>query len=276
MFLLSAEYEESLIIDREKSLYPQLPHSPFPTSEFENQQQQQVPISNPFTTLLLTTTNDRQQQNETSGEFDQHTSVHTVRTLRLAHFTRNKQPPLRFRHSVGSPSLSFTTNNNEVSSTPDMDVNYLGDDEVDNFLESMEDNNVDDQVNFDSHDYLNVENFLTDLKERYELRSKKENNVIIQRDLDRFWPVVLKQTFDLSQQNLKIRFAGEVGADAGGLLREFLTLAMRHIHHLPNLFFGGAEALYFKSSSSNIVSRDCFKIGQIVGLSTVFPRSSCK
>ena len=57
----NAEYEESLIIDREKSLYPQVPHSPFPTTEFENQQQQQVPLSNPFTTQLLTTTNDQKQ-----------------------------------------------------------------------------------------------------------------------------------------------------------------------------------------------------------------------
>ena len=154
-----------------------------------------------------------------------------------------------------------------------MDVNCFGDDEVNNFLESMEDNNVDDQVNFDFHDYLNVENFLTDLKERYELRSKKEKNVIIQRDLDRiqrdldrFWPVVLKQNFDLSQQNLKICFAGEAGADAGASRISDVSYEA----YTSSTKFGGAEALCFKPSPSNIVITDYFKLGQIVGLSVIY------
>ena len=50
--------------------------------------------------------------------------------------------------------------------------------------------------------------------------------MIIQRHMIIQYHFLLKQTFDLSQENILVRFAGEVAADLGGPLREFLILAM--------------------------------------------------
>ena len=36
----------------------------------------------------------------------------------------------------------------------------------------------------------------------------------------RFWPVIFRQKIDCAKQNPSIRFAGESGADDGGLHRE--------------------------------------------------------
>ena len=56
---------------------------------------------------------------------------------------------------------------------------------------------------------------------------REDKSVICQRDSIRFWDVIFRQTFDLAEENISVYFAGEPGADAGGPMREFLTLCMK-------------------------------------------------
>ena len=71
-----------------------------------------------------------------------------------------------------------------------------------------------------------LEAFILEIKERFYCAPKKEKGIIIQRDPDRFWSVLLKQTLNVREHDIKVRLAGEAAADCGGSLREFLTLAM--------------------------------------------------
>ena len=57
---------------------------------------------------------------------------------------------------------------------------------------------------------------------------------------------LLKQTFDLSQENILVRFAGEVAADLGGPLREFLILAMATFNWVLCIIFGDSNSIGLK------------------------------
>jgi len=84
----------------------------------------------------------------------------------------------------------------------------------------------------------------------------------VQRSPERFWQVLLKQTFDVVQHNLVVRFAGEAGADAGGLLREFLTLAIGRFGDIPVIILGKNENVALKMIP-DYIERNCYhKLGQ--------------
>eukprot|EP00794_Sanderia_malayensis_P001315 gene1315-1461_t len=72
-------------------------------------------------------------------------------------------------------------------------------------------------------------------------RTDNLKHVIVQRDENGFWSILFKQKFDFRNEDIIIRFAGESGADAGGLLREFLTLAMRNFRHIPGITIGSND-----------------------------------
>ena len=68
---------------------------------------------------------------------------------------------------------------------------------------------------------IDIVSFINQAKHDFQVHNKNEKckHTIIQRDPDRFWHLLLKQTFDLRQENILVRFAGEAAADLGGLLR---------------------------------------------------------
>ena len=68
----------------------------------------------------------------------------------------------------------------------------------------------------DSEHLIDETSFLLEARERLRNLDKTHRHLIVQRDPERFWPVLFRQNFDASKQSLTIRFAGEAGADAGG------------------------------------------------------------
>ena len=70
--------------------------------------------------------------------------------------------------------------------------------------------------------------------------------MIVQRDVERFWSRIFQQNFNFKTDNIKVRFAGEAGADLGGPLREFLTLCMRDFNLIPGLFIGSGSNVSLK------------------------------
>ena len=103
--------------------------------------------------------------------------------------------------------------------------------------------------------------------EHYQQLPKVIRNVIVQRDISKFWTLIFKQKFDVVNDTLVIRFAGEAAADAGGPFNEFLTLCMKRFSAAPGLFFGHVNSLCFKAVPEDLMEERCFKIGQLTGLS---------
>ena len=81
-------------------------------------------------------------------------------------------------------------------------------------------------------DKSSVNLFLKDVRDRLNVSKKNLTKyVIAQKDIDRFWNVLMRQKFDLVDHDIWLimilRFAGEAGADMGGPLWEFFTLTMK-------------------------------------------------
>ena len=222
---------------------------------------------------------------------------------------------MRFRHSIGSPSLATSSNsfkpferdtavtntdqdiintlrhcpdqsnqsaNDEISvstllepitrrstlSTRDTNAAF-DEDEVDRFFEEclheVDDNDNPAPANQVSFKYLEV--FILEIKESFNCAPKKEKNIIIQRDPDRFWPVLFRQTLNVREYDIKVRFAGEAAADYGGPLRKFLTLAMQRFSDISSIVTGNQNSVHFKMISDRIVKNHYNLLGQLVGLS---------
>ena len=156
-----------------------------------------------------------------------------IRAVRVNYFTRNVNKPVRFRHSIGSVSLLLGTQQ-ECS---------FGDEKVDRFFETYQPcDNVTSVVAVPTKtelDKFSVHQFLKDVRDRVDVSKKNVTKyVIVQRDIDRFGNVLMRQRLDLVDHDISVRFAEEAGADMGGPLREFFTLTMKRFPDIPTLILG--------------------------------------
>ena len=98
---------------------------------------------------------------------------------------------------------------------------YFGNNGVERFFES-------DKNNVNVKDTTPCMTKVTDLLEQafieYGLTTKSSKHLIVQRDIERFWPVIFRQTFDLSKEELNVRFSGEADSENGRPFREFLCV----------------------------------------------------
>ena len=119
-------------------------------------------------------------------------------------------------------------------------------------------------------DKSSVNLFLKDVRDRLDVSKKNVTKyVIVQRDIDRFWNVLMRQKFDLVDHDISVRFAGEAGADMGGPLREFFTLTMRRFPDIPALILGKAGNVFLKMMPESFRKGDYYLLGQLVGMSII-------
>ena len=161
--------------------------------------------------------------------------------VRVNYFTRNVNKPVRFRHSIGSPSLLLGTQQ-ECS---------FGDEEVDRFFETYPPCDIVTSVvavpTKTEIDKFSVNQSLKDVRDRVDVSKKNVTKyVVVQRDIYRFWNVLMRQKFDLVDHDISVRFAGEAGAGMGGPLREFFTLTMKRFPDIPTLILGKAGNVFLK------------------------------
>ena len=183
-----------------------------------------------------------------------------MRSVRMERFSR----PIRYRHSIGSPSLSLATSSSspphslsasfslattdstedttlikrsKKSSTETDEYNAFGDDEILRFFED-EISSVNEEIQVDNEEH-SVPGF--DILDKAVLEAssltKRDKHIIAQRDPHLFWSVIFRQRLNLKASNIIVRFAGEAAADTGGPLREFLTLAMAGFSEAGIMFF---------------------------------------
>ena len=212
---------------------------------------------------------------------------------RLNHFSRLRRRPVRYRHSIGSPSLSkvnpqveelrenvyLITENSEnkvvMLDKTEQELNdasfYFGEDEVVRFLDKKNDCQSDDEICSPVKPEKSLQEFFSDIKERYEKSEDRRSlkHLIVERDIERFWTVFFEQSINFAKHNVRIRFACESGADAGGLIREFLTLTMRNFALAPGLLFGSSSSVCFKATPEKVLESRYFTLGQLAGMAIV-------
>ena len=70
----------------------------------------------------------------------------------------------------------------------------------------------------------------------YGLTAKSSKHLIVQIDNERFWPVIFRQTLDLSKEKLNVRIR-EASSDNRGSFREFLCHTMKLLPEISCMFF---------------------------------------
>ena len=138
-------------------------------------------------------------------------STSFLREARLNHFIRTTHKlPIRFRHSIGSPSLLH--HNSKKHDHNDDSINAFGNDEVERFFElyepepNPEPNEAESKVSD-----VNIKEVLEDAKDDYECNTHGEKYIIVQRDTSRFWHVLSKLISDL-QVNLQLMLVVPIGS----------------------------------------------------------------
>ena len=63
------------------------------------------------------------------------------------------------------------------------------------------------------------------------------------------------QKFDLSKEEIKIKFAGEAAADNGGPFQECLCRFMEQIPEIIFMFFGNENALRLTSDTESVMNK---------------------
>ena len=186
-----------------------------------------------------------------------------------------RSTPLSLEHDNEVSMSGFSTevagNNNgghKAKSCVDETADNFGDDEIKRFFENeidLVDSGIPQQHTIESNDIIKEAFIEYDGCKSFRIFK----TIIVQRVPEKFWNILLKQSFDLVQHNLNIRFAGEAAADQGGPYREFLTLAMKHFPNLTNMFVGNSSQLCFSSHPESILEQNYFKLGQLVGVSVL-------
>ena len=78
---------------------------------------------------------------------------------------------------------------------------------------------------------------------------------------------MFREALNSREHDIKVRFAGEAGADCGGPLCEFLTLAMQRFCDIPSIATGNQNSVHFKMIPDRILKNHYNLLGQLVGLS---------
>ena len=94
-------------------------------------------------------------------------------------------------------------------------------------------------------------------------------NVLCHRHPNRFWKMLLRQGVNFSKIDTKIIWAGEPGADGGGLYREFLLYAITNLEN-SNLLFGKPPNCFFTGYADAILKNIYRALGQISALGILF------
>ena len=155
---------------------------------------------------------------------------------------------------------------NNPTTTATKEIPY-GEEEVERFLEAesmlsndSEETERDITVQIDE---MLQERFIREASQNV-VEKTSTKTIIVQRARDRFWPILFKQKFDLKSQHIRVRFAGEPAADAGGPLREFLHLCMKNFKECGLVM--GEKAIFLSCKSQSLVERMYHKLGQLTGL----------
>ena len=76
--------------------------------------------------------------------------------------------------------------------------------------------------------------YMKNLEEKFTAAAR----ILCHRDTVKFWELLFRQNIGLSTNEIKVIWAGEEGADDGGLYQEFLLFALeKFLNLLTHAFF---------------------------------------
>ena len=82
------------------------------------------------------------------------------------------------------------------------------------------------------------------------------------RNPSKFWEVLLRQNINFWESDISIIWAGEQGADGGGLYKEFLLHSMENFP-LTNQVFGRSQSLLFTAIPEAVMHEKYHTLGQL-------------
>ncbi|XP_057306870.1 uncharacterized protein LOC130645038 isoform X4 [Hydractinia symbiolongicarpus] len=172
----------------------------------------------------------------------------------------NENTPL-CSEDLRAARVAFLTKNSTASN------NTFGNDEVERFFERSGGDIDEPEVDINYIPATSHSEFMENALSKFTAIDKKKKIIIIQRDKSKFWSVLFRQKLNLTTHAPCVRFAGEAGADAGGPLREFLTLSMKNIPLLSTMVFGEEKCLCFDANTESLIDNKYFFLGQLSALS---------
>ncbi|XP_057298887.1 uncharacterized protein LOC130629634 [Hydractinia symbiolongicarpus] len=172
----------------------------------------------------------------------------------------NENTPL-CSEDLRAARVAFLTKNSTASN------NTFGNDEVELFFERSGGDIDEPEVDINYIPATSHSEFMDNALSKFTAIDKKKKIIIIQRDKSKFWSVLFRQKLNLTTHAPCVRFAGEAGADAGGPLREFLTLSMKNIPLLSTMVFGEEKCLCFDANTESLIDNKYFFLGQLSALS---------
>ena len=90
---------------------------------------------------------------------------------------------------------------------------------------------------------------------------KNSRSVLLHRNLWKFWEMLVRQNINFSASDISIIWAGEQGADVGGLYRKFLLHSMENFPFLTNLVFGRSQSLLFTAIPEAVMHKKYHTLG---------------
>ena len=121
----------------------------------------------------------------------------------------------------------------------------VGNEEVERFFEDVD--NV-DPILVESPYQCNcdIKSIIRNAKNELESSFSRVSTILCHRKKRKFWDILFRQKVDLATSSINVIWAGEAGADGGGLYREFLLYAMGNFSDLSNLIFGHPNSCFLR------------------------------
>ena len=232
------------------------------------------PIPDEFYQEQMSVKNDQQNEAPVTVEFVSKISPTINKTSETEELECNEldiSSCLDIQKENPTEIINVKSSQSSIINKVNDDIADFGDDEVLRFFEAESNINFSTEASGQSlseeqpSDQL-LREFLSSVSgNNCQETNRKDKSVICQRDSVRFWDVIFRQTFDLAEENISVYFAGEPGADAGGPMRKFLTLCMKKIHQIADMFFGNQSNIFFKLNPKCMVKNYYYKLGQSAG-----------
>ena len=164
--------------------------------------------------------------------------------------------------------IGYSSMSNE-SVTEGVSAFDVGDEETDRFFSEI---NIDfPDTALPNNDSLqcscNVLELVRDSLDELDTKQSVECKLLCHRKKEKFWNVLFRQKVNLCTNAVTVIWAGEPGADGGGLYREFLLHSMANFDSIENLLFGCRSTQFFTALPEAIRLNQYQFLGQVSALS---------
>ena len=194
-----------------------------------------------------------------------------LRNMRIRRFA---QRPIRYRQSVGEQVLNNgALANSELADVSDANsesdiqssIFDYGDEEANKFLQDVDHSIVSGKSSDNESNPCNCElrEIIVNSCKTFQEPEKSSGSILVHRNPSKFWEVLFRQNINFSESDISIIWAGEQGADGGGLYRKILLHSMENFPFLTDLVFERSQLLLFTAIPEAVMHKKYHTLGQL-------------